>query len=97
MYPYKKYDAEFYEVVYNHDGSTENEIAILVDKIVHNELLSTDARLVDLIADYYNKSSVDCDDDICTIINHWLMYSKYKHIHTLLEYYIPIKTNYDMY
>lgn len=97
MYPYKKYNAEFGEVVYNHDGSTENEIAITVDKIVHNELLTTDVRLVDLIADYYRKSSVDCDDDIHTIINHWLMYNEYRHIHTLLEYYIPIRTSYNMY
>lgn len=97
MYPYKKYDAEFCEVVYNHDGSIENEIAITVDKIVHNELLSTDTRLYDLIYDYYRKSSIECDDVIHAIINNWLMYNKYRHIHTLLEYYVPITTVYEMY
>lgn len=97
MYPYKKYNAEFGEVVYNHDGTIENEIAITVDKIVHNELLSTDVRLCDLIAEYYRKSSIECDDDIHNIINHWLMYNEYRHIHTLLEHYVPIRTVYNMY
>ena len=97
MYPYKVYSIDEGMMVYNHDGSVENEIAILVDRIVHNELLSTDSRLHDLIDNHYKKSSIDCDDDIHTIINNWLMHNEYRHIHTLLEYYVPIDTIYNMY
>lgn len=97
MYPYKEYNAEFGEVVYNHDGSVENEIAITVDKMVHNELLNNDIRLYDIIEKHYHKSTINCDDDITTIINNWLMHSEYRHIHTLLDVYIPIRDSYLYY
>ena len=91
MYPYKKYNSELDTVIYNHDGSIENEIAITVDKMIEDTLLSTDKRLIDIIYQYYNKSSIECDDDIQTIIKHWLDIGNYKHIHTLTEYYLLVK------
>lgn len=97
MYPYKIYSMGEGVMVYNHDGSIENEIAITVDKMVNKILLNTDNRLIDIISEYYKKSSIECDDDITAIINNWLMYSEYKHIHMLLEYYIPIREAYNRY
>lgn len=91
MYPYKKYDSELDTVIYNHDGSIENEIAITVDKMIEDTLLSTDKRLIDIIYQYYNKSSIGCDDDVQTIIKNWLNTGDYKHIHTLIEYYLLVK------
>lgn len=91
MYPYKKYNSELDTVIYNHDGSIENEIAITVDKMIEDTLLSTDKRLIDIIYQYYNKSSIQCDDDIQTIIKNWLNTGDYKHIHTLIEYYILVR------
>ena len=97
MFPYKIYSMGEGTMVYNHDGSIENEIAITVDKMVNKILLNTDNRLIDVIAEYYRKSSIDCDDDITAIINNWLMHSEYRHIHILLEYYIPIREAYNRY
>ena len=91
MYPYKKYDSELNEMIYNYDGSIENKIAITVDKMVNYTLHNTDGRLIDIIYEYYNKSSMDCDDVIQTIIKNWLDAGDYKHIHTLTEYYILAK------
>lgn len=91
MYPYKKYNAELDTIIYNHDGSIENEIAITVDKMIEDTLLSTDKRLIDIIYQYYNKSSIQCDDNIQTIIKNWLDTGNYKHIHILIEYYMLVK------
>ena len=91
MDPYKKYSPELDTVIYNYDGTIENEIAITVDKMIEGTLLSTDKRLIDIIYEYYNKSSVECDDDIQAIITNWLNTGDYKHIHTLIEYYLLVK------
>ena len=91
MYPYKKHNSEIDTVIYNHDGSIENEIAITVDKMIEDTLLSTDKRLIDIIYQYYNKSSIQCDNDIQSIIKHWLDTGNYKHIHTLIEYYMLVR------
>ena len=91
MYPYKKYNSKIHEMIYNHDGTIENEIAITVDKMIEGTLLSTDKRLIDIIYEYYNKSSIECDDNIQAIIKNWLDTGNYKHIHTLIEYYILVK------
>ena len=89
MYPYKKYDVELNEMIYNHDGTIENKIAITVDKMVNYTLRNTDGRLIDILYDYYNnKSSVDCDDAVQAIIKNWLETGDYKHINILTEYYI---------
>lgn len=97
MYPYKHYSMGEGMMVYNHDGSLENEIAITVDKIIKGTLLSTDNRLIDIIYKHYSKSSVLCDNDIQTIINNWLHTGDYEHIHTLLEYYIGVKNSFELY
>ena len=97
MYPYKIYDIDKSMMVYNHDGSFENEIAITVDKIVNETLLSTDARLVDIIYKCYQKSSIECDDDIQAIINNWLRTGNYKHIYTLLGCYMGIQNSFNLY
>ena len=91
MYPYKKYNPEFDTVTYNHDGTIENEIAITVDKMIEGTLLSTDKRLIDILYQYSNKLSVECDDDIQAIITNWLNTGNYKHIHTLTEYYLLVQ------
>lgn len=97
MYPYKKYSMGEGMMIYNHDGSPENEIAITVDKMVEGTLLNTDKRLIDTLYKYYSQSSIECDDDIHTIINNWLHTSDYRHIHTLLEYYIGIRGSFNLY
>ena len=91
MYPYKKYDSKLDEMIYNHDGTIEDEIAITVDKMIEGTLLKTDKRLIDIIYQYYNKSSIECDDVIQSIIKIWLNAGNYKHIHTLIEYYLLVK------
>ena len=91
MYPYKKYNSELDTVLCNHDGTTENEIAITVDKMIEGTLLSTDKRLIDILYQYYNKLSVECDDDIQSIITNWLDTGNYKHIHTLTKYYLLVQ------
>ena len=91
MYPYKKYNSEINEMIYNHDGTIENEIAITVDKMIEGTLLNTDKRLIDILYQYHNNSSVECDDDIQAIITNWLNTGDYKHIHTLIEYYILVQ------
>ena len=91
MHPYKKYDSELDTVIYNHDGTIENEIAITVDKMIEKTLLNTDKRLIDILYQYHNKSSIECDDDIQAIITNWLNTGDYKHIHTLTEYYLLVK------
>ena len=91
MYPYKKYSPEFDTVIYNHDSTIENEIAITVDKMIEGTLLSTDKRLIDILYQYHNNSSVECDDDIQAIITNWLNTGDYKHIHTLIECYMLVK------
>ena len=91
MYPYKKYNSELDTVLYNHDGTIENEIAITVDKMIEGTLLSTDKRLIDILYQYYNKLSVECDDDIQSIITNWLDTGNYKHIHTLTKYYLLVQ------
>lgn len=97
MYPYKHYSMGEGMMIYNHDGSIENEIAITVDKIIEGTLLNTDNRLIDIIYKHYSKSSLLCDDDIQTIINNWLHTSDYEHIHTLLEYYISVRKTFELY
>lgn len=97
MFPYKIYSMGEGMMVYNHDGSIENEIAITVDKMIEGTLLNTDARLIDIVYKHYSKSSIGCDDDIQAIINNWLHTGDYKHIHTLLECYIGVQNTFEMY
>ena len=91
MYPYKKYDSEINEMIYNHDGTIEDEIAITVDKMIEGTSLNTDKRLIDIIYQYYSKSSIECDDTIQSIVKTWLNAGNYKHIHTLIEYYLLVR------
>ena len=97
MYPYKHYSMGDGMMVYNHDGSIENEIAITVDKIIEGTLLNTDNRLIDIIYKHYRESSLSCDDDIQAIINNWLRTSDYKHVYTLLDYYIGVRDSFELY
>lgn len=97
MYPYKHYSMGEGMMIYNHDGSIENEIAITVDKMIEGTLLNTDNRLIDILAEHYRNSSIECNDDIQTIINNWLQVNDYRHIHKLLEYYIGVRGSFELY
>ena len=90
MYPYKEYNAEFGEVVYNHDGSDENELAINIDKeINHITHFHTYTRLYEL----YNNDSMECDAIVRELINNWMYESKYNHIELIAKYYSQILNN----
>ena len=90
MYPYKEYNAEFGEVVYNHDGSEENELAINIDKELHNIThFHTYTRLYNL----YNDDAFECEDIVHAIINNWMYENKYSHIELIAKYYNEILRN----
>lgn len=97
MYPYKHYNMGEGMMVYNHDGSIENEIAIIVDKIVEETSLNTDARthLIDILFTEYEKNSVECIETTDRIIMNCLCESKYNHIKILCEYIDYTRRNSD--
>lgn len=95
MYPYKVYNAEYGEVVYNHDGSIENEIYCIIDKMVNKTLTTYDARLIDILYTEYKNNSIECVEVTDKIIMNCLCESEYNHIKTLCEYMDYIKRNVD--
>ena len=48
-YPYFRYSVGDGEMVYNHDGTKENEIFIALDKQIKNIPLTDRIRLIDLL------------------------------------------------
>lgn len=90
MYPYKEYNAEFCEVVYNHDGSEENELAINIDKEVnHITHFHTYTRMYKL----FNNDSLAFDNMVKEIVNNWMYEDKYEHIELIAKYYNEILRN----
>lgn len=90
MYPYKEYNAEFGEVVYNHDGSDENELAINIDKeLNHITHFHTYTRMYDL----FNNNSIEFENMVKAIINNWMYEDKYGHIELIAKYYNEILRN----
>ena len=90
MFPYKKYNAEFGEVVYNHDGTKENELAINIDKQLNNIThFDTYGYMYDLFNDY----DINFDVMIHNIIDNWMYENKYAHIELIAKYYNQILRN----
>lgn len=90
MYPYKEYNAEFGEVVYNHDGSEENELAINIDKeLKHLPHFHTYTAMYEM----YNNYDINFDNIIHEIINNWMYENKYSHIELIAKYYDTILRN----
>lgn len=94
MYPYKKYEIEINELTYNHDNTIENEIYIIIDKMIHNTLLDTDTRLIDILYDEHVNHSLELNDIIHNIIINCLMVNEYSHIKILTEYYNIVTKGY---
>ena len=86
MYPYFRYNMGIGEMVYNHDGTKENEIFIALDKMIQNVPLIDRIRLIDLLYETYNHNSVECTDIVNEIINNCIREEKYQHIQILAEY-----------
>ena len=86
MYPYFVYNMGYGEMVYNHDGTKENEIFIALDKQIKNIPLSDRIRLIDLLYETYNNDSIECTDIVNNIINNCIREEKYKHVQILAEY-----------
>ena len=97
MYPYKEYNAEVGEITYNYDNSIENDIYIITDKMVHNCLLNTDKRLIDLIYNAYNNNSCECTETINNIIQYCMWYGEYSHIKIICEYFDTVRKTFAMY
>ena len=90
MYPYKHYSMDENMMVYNHDGSNENELAINIDKELNNIThFHTYTRLYDL----YNNDSMECDAIVRKLIDNWMYESKYNHIELIAKYYNEILSN----
>lgn len=90
MYPYKRYDMGESMMVYNHDGSEENELAINIDKqINHITHFHTYTRMYDL----FNNDSLAFDNMVKEIINNWMYEDKYEHIELIAKYYSEILSN----
>lgn len=90
MYPYKKYSAEFNEVIYNHDGTKENELAINIDKELNN---ITHFHTYSYMYDLFNDYDINFDVMIHNIINNWMYENKYAHIELIAKYYNQILSN----
>ena len=95
MYPYKHYSMGEGMMVYNHDGSAENEIYYTIDKMVNKTLTTYDARLIDILYTEYKNNSVECIEMIDKIIMNCLCESKYNHIKILCEYMECTRRNFD--
>ena len=90
MFPYKKYSAEFNEVVYNHDGTKENELAINIDKELNN---ITHFHTYDYMYDLFNDYDINFDVMMHNIIDNWMYENKYAHIELIAKYYNQILRN----
>lgn len=90
MYPYKEYNAEYGEVVYNHDNTPENELAINIDKEI-NKL--THFHTYTYMYDLYNDYDINFDNIIHEIINNWMYENKYTHVELIAKYYNQILRN----
>lgn len=87
MYPYEKYNAEFGVVVYNHDGTDENELAINIDKAINHEPhFHTYTRMWELDKNY----DIDLGAIVREIISNWMYEDKYAHIELIAKYYNQI-------
>ena len=90
MYPYEHYSMGEGMMVYNHDGSDENELAINIDKEVnHITHFHTYTRMYDL----FNNDSLAFDNMVKAIINNWMYEDKYGHIELIAKYYNQILRN----
>lgn len=90
MFPYKIYDMGEGMMVYNHDGSDENKLAINIDKeINHITHFHTYTRMYDL----FNNDSLAFDNMVKAIINNWMYEDKYGHIELIAKYYNEILRN----
>lgn len=90
MYPYKHYSMGEGTMIYNHDGSDENELAINIDKeINHITHFHTYTRMYDL----FNNDSLAFDNMVKAIINNWMYEDKYEHIELIAKYYNEILRN----
>lgn len=90
MYPYERYDMEEGTMVYNHDGSDENELVINIDKeIKHITHFHTYTYMYDL----FNNDSLAFDNMVKTIICNWMYEDKYYHIELIAKYYNEILRN----
>lgn len=90
MYPYEVYSMGDGMMVYNHDGSAENELAINIDKEINNIThFHTYTRMYDL----FNSDSMEFDNIVKTIIYNWMYENKYKHIELIAKYYNEILSN----
>lgn len=90
MYPYEHYSMGEGMMVYNHDGSPENELAINIDKeINHITHFHTYTRMYDL----FNNDSIEFDNMVKTIISNWMYEDKYQHIELIAKYYNQILSN----
>lgn len=90
MFPYKKYNAEFNEVVYNHDGTKENELAINIDKELNN---ITHFHTYSYMYDLFNDYDINFDIMMHNIIDNWMYENKYSHIELIAKYYNQILSN----
>ena len=90
MFPYKKYNAEFNEVVYNHDGTKENELAINIDKELNN---ITQFHTYSYMYDLFNDYNINFDIMMHNIIDNWMYENKYSHIELIAKYYNQILSN----
>lgn len=86
MYPYFVYNMREGEMIYNHDGTKENEIFIALDKKVKNAPLFDRIRLIDLLYETYSNNSIECTDIVNNIIDNCIREEKYKHIQIIAEY-----------
>jgi hypothetical protein len=97
MYPYETYSMGEGMMVYNHDGSLENEIYCIVDKMVNKTLTTYDKRLIDILYTEYENDSIGCIEVTDKIIVNCLSESKYQHIKILCEYVDYTRKNFNAY
>ena len=90
MYPYKHYSVDEGIMVYNHDKTKENELAINIDKEINN---ITHFHTYTYMYSLYDDDSMGFDNMVKTIIFNWMYENKYKHIKIIAEYYNQILEN----
>lgn len=86
MYPYFVYNMGEGEMIYNHDGTKENEIYIALDKLINDVPLTNRTRLIDILYKTYDNNSIECTDIVNNIIDNCIREEKYKHIQVIAEY-----------
>ena len=90
MYPYEHYNMGEGMMIYNHDGSPENELAINIDKELNNIThFHTYTRMYEM----YNDYDINFDNIVHEIINNWMYENKYAHIELIAKYYNQILRN----